>query len=407
MEKWIENSKGHGFSESIPRDVALDILSKLSYKSLQRFKSVCKGWRCLISSPQFLKENFLLANARNDSGRLWRCMYVVNRGSTLGSGPFVLETSECNGSTREVRVDHGPTSTREFDFLGSCNGLLLLSRGRPGDDLFIWNPCSGKKKKVSCPDCFVLGLYKISISGLAYDSSSEDYKAVFGAWSINYGYRGILLYAFRTNTWKVIYRKGLPFMCDHSSEQGATVNGAPHWLFGRRDILKLIDDRSIAYFDPAEEKFRKLSLPADREAIFDTIALGALGGCLSVTYYDSLVVGGRNMSETWVMREYGIEESWMKLFVFFPNSIFDYLYLRPLCFTTKDEVLMELDRKRLVVYNIRDGSVTQYVSSFVQNKLIYWGASNLGFELATYLETSDFPAMGTKKRSFSGEYKVR
>ncbi|KAB1212045.1 hypothetical protein CJ030_MR5G024617 [Morella rubra] len=336
-------------------------------------------------------------------------MYVVSLCSTdLGSGPFVLKTSDCNGSTREVRVGRRLTSTSEFDFLGSCNGLLLLSCGLTGDDLFIWNPCSGKKKKISCSDRFVPARNNIGISGLAYDSSSEDYRAVFGVWSSNSGYMDIHLYAFRTNTWKAIYIKVLPFMCGclNFADQGTNVNGVPHWLFGKKDILRRIDNRSIADFDPAEEKFRKLSLPADRKAIFDTIALGALGGCLSVTY-DSLAVGGLIMSETWVMREYGIEESWMKLFCFFPETFFQYTYLRPLCFTTKGEVLMELDRKRLMVFNLRVGSVTQYVSSFVQNEYYYCSSSNLGFELATYMETSDFPTMDTKKRSISDECEVR
>ncbi|KAB1214187.1 hypothetical protein CJ030_MR5G027198 [Morella rubra] len=235
MEKWIENSKGHGFSESIPNDIVLDILSKLPYKSLQRFKSVCKAWRYLISSPQFLEENFFKANARNYDSSLWRCMYLASHGITHGSGPFVLETSDCNGSAREVRVGRHLTSTSEFNFLGSCNGLLLLSRG--GDDLFIWNPCSGMNKNVCCSDRFVLTRYNIGISGLAYDSSSEDYKAVFGVWSIDSGSMDILLYAFRTNTWKTIYRKGLPFMCCLSPEQGATVNGVPHWLFRLRRMI--------------------------------------------------------------------------------------------------------------------------------------------------------------------------
>ncbi|KAB1213709.1 hypothetical protein CJ030_MR5G004852 [Morella rubra] len=163
---------------------------------------------------------------------------VSHGANTFGSGPFILETSDYNRSIRKVRIDRGHTSTREFDFLGSCNGLLLLSRCRTPPDLFIWNPCSGKKKKVSCPDRFVL------------------------------------------------------------EHQGANVNGVPHWLFSKKDS---IDNMSIAYFDPAEEKFRKLSLPADRKAIFDTISLGALGGCLSVTYV-SLAVGGLIMSETWAMQ---------------------------------------------------------------------------------------------------------
>ncbi|KAB1214184.1 F-box protein CPR30 [Morella rubra] len=383
MEKCIENEKGHRYSESsIPLDIALDILPRLSYKSLQRFKSVSREWSCLISTPQFLRKNYLLTTNASKDSSLWKCMYVASRGSALGSGPFVLETSDCNGSTREVRVGR-LTSTSEFNFLGSCNGLLLLSRGR---DLFIWNPSSGKKKLVSRPRS--VQARHIGMSGLAYDSSSEDYKAVFGVWCHLSGRINILFYSFRTNTWKSIDGKDLPFLCYNIREQGATVNGAPHWTFFRKESTKG-SNSTIVYFDPAEEKFKELLFPVERKDVC-MFALGTLGGCLSVTYPSRA-----GLIETWVMREYGKEESWTKLFVL-PSF---HRYLRPLCFTKKGEaVLMGVENNRLVLCNLRDRSET-HVSYVVNKNLYYRKPKNLGVELVTYVESSDFPALGSTERS--------
>ncbi|KAG5532850.1 hypothetical protein RHGRI_027214 [Rhododendron griersonianum] len=60
---------------------------------------------------------------------------------------------------------------------GSCNGLVLLNSR---EDLFMWNPFIGCCKKVLSIE--FLKQYSDSsimdVSGLCYDSSTDDYKVV-------------------------------------------------------------------------------------------------------------------------------------------------------------------------------------------------------------------------------------
>ncbi|KAG5561122.1 hypothetical protein RHGRI_004209 [Rhododendron griersonianum] len=60
---------------------------------------------------------------------------------------------------------------------GSCNGLVLLNFRK---DLFMWNTFTGCCKKVLLVE--FLKQYSDSsimdVSGLCYDSSTDDYKAV-------------------------------------------------------------------------------------------------------------------------------------------------------------------------------------------------------------------------------------
>ena len=47
--------------ENLPRELIVDILSRLPVKTLCRFKCVLKPWRSLISDPDFVKTHLLRA----------------------------------------------------------------------------------------------------------------------------------------------------------------------------------------------------------------------------------------------------------------------------------------------------------------------------------------------------------
>ncbi|KAL6145493.1 hypothetical protein ACLB2K_056179 [Fragaria x ananassa] len=93
-------------------------------------------------------------------------------------------------------------------------------------------------------------------------------------------------------------------------EEGISVNEALHWFYARTP--------SIAAFDLATEEFRTMPLPAALKhtyyAVLDcSVRLAAsVGGCLCA--FDFVIFGGS--IDFWVMREYGVADSWAKLLKF-------------------------------------------------------------------------------------------
>ena len=93
--------------------------------------------------------------------------------------------------------------------------------------------------------------------------------------------------------------------------QTPLVSGALHWIAGEGEV-KNPKDRMIVSFDVNSEKFRKLALPPGHmEAKTFETHLSSFKGKLAFIRSERL---GRVFS-VWVMREYGVVDSWTKLFV--------------------------------------------------------------------------------------------
>lgn len=58
-----------------------------------------------------------------------------------------------------------------------------------------------------------------------------------------------------------------------------------------------------------------------------------------------------NGIDVWMMKEYGVEESWTKFCV---DGIDFFDFLKPLCFIRDDEVVVSVDGKKLMVYNMQE-----------------------------------------------------
>lgn len=99
----------------------------------------------------------------------------------------------------------------------------------------------------------------------------------------------------------------------------------------------------IVYFDATEEEFKEVLNPnyeSMNDLVVDDLAgLAVLGGLLCV-----VMSKRESPTDVWVMKEYGVKESWTKLFVI-PDELGD-LYLPDfelLCYTKDGEVVMALN----------------------------------------------------------------
>ncbi|GMP96427.1 hypothetical protein CsSME_00045082 [Camellia sinensis var. sinensis] len=94
--------------------------------------------------------------------------------------------------------------------------------------------------------------------------------------------------------------------------------------------------------------------------------LGVLGGCLCV-----LVPGYGVCDYVWVMKEYGMRDSWIKFTINCNN------FCKPLCLSTTGEVLLEVSQRKLVLFNPQERK---------SKELVVRGSPYL-FEAGTYMES--------------------
>ncbi|KAI8561442.1 hypothetical protein RHMOL_Rhmol04G0339900 [Rhododendron molle] len=146
----------------VPEEIILRILLELPIRYLLRFRCVSKRWHFLLSDPPF-------------------SLSVQRRHVIVASHYYQLEFSlHCindDGSIMEIPKPKPLQFAGCLRIGGSCNGLVLLNSR---EDLFMRNPSTGCCKKVLSIK-FLKQYSDISImdvSGLCYDSSTDDHKVV-------------------------------------------------------------------------------------------------------------------------------------------------------------------------------------------------------------------------------------
>ncbi|XP_035545563.1 F-box protein CPR1-like [Juglans regia] len=141
----------------------------------------------------------------------------------------------------------------------------------------------------------------------------------------------------------------MPYVLCYTKKNGTLASGCLHWVVNRK--FKFDDSDLIVAFDLTVESFREVPMPKCAVEKFQ-IDVGVLGRCFCMVanYYDIRV-------DVWVMKEYGVKESWAKLFTVEQEVIFfcgTFTYLRPLAYSKSgEEVLLEQNHERLLWYDLR------------------------------------------------------
>uniref|UniRef100_A0A5B7AAN1 F-box domain-containing protein n=1 Tax=Davidia involucrata TaxID=16924 RepID=A0A5B7AAN1_DAVIN len=309
----------------IPAEIVNNILSRLPVKSILRFKSVCKPWLSLLSDPKFC---FSIERHR-----------VVVSATSRSKRSFSFHSID-DASVKELP---NPWKGRSFLIFGSCNGLLLINIGA---DLFLWNPSTLNYRKMLTYDCLLGKDYSVMSTGLCYDSSANDYKAVIG---LARKFDFVVVGSFKINPPKKVH---FPYYIN-SPHRGPVVNGLLHWSVSNRNGY-ISAPHLIIYFDPVKDEFKELPIP--QPIHYNVIlGLGVLGGCLCMVRWVDESDSEGNI-EVLVMKEYGVKESWNTMFII-SNLIMNPLWgrLEPLCFTRDGEILMLLKegthKNKILAYN--------------------------------------------------------
>ncbi|KAL4616218.1 hypothetical protein ACB092_07G182600, partial [Castanea dentata] len=288
--------------DHLPHDVVLNILVRLPVKSVLRFRCVSKTWDSSITTPSFISTHLNLNKNNNNNSSI---AYLINVPSTpiiaLGFPLIITVPSFIGGYDHAFnRISEYPIPSPfpRIHLASSCNGLSETNDYKVVKISQMYSPESL---------CFEL-------EAEVYTLSSNSWKKV-----------GISL----TNKVAIF----------HFSDQTATfVSGALHWLgyvVGARHY-------EILSFDVSNDKFEEIALPDVQQQLIPQgrmakpNCLMVFKGKLAFITLDHLRFDHVNEDEyndfmrshtphscfIWVMGEYGVHESWTKLFfVRFENVV--------------------------------------------------------------------------------------
>lgn len=324
---------------NLPQDVMSNILSRIPIKFLLQFKCVSKSWFSLISSEEFIKLHFSLAISDPNT----------NHFRILTMSPFKSLDYE-SPSSLEDHVDDDkaivdlwyPSMDEELEsnnveIIGSCNGLIcFLLCGT--NKISLWNPSTRVSRGLPSLSC---NFHNCPIfNGFGYDSINDTYKVVRGTSD-----EIVEIFSTSGERWRIIH--GLKDISSFEEDKGVFFNGNLHWL-GYSAINGTKEKKPIVTLDLGQETFGVMAQPMLEDDENDNFQnVGVLQGCLSL-----LNKGNGLYCEIWLMKEYGVISSWIKLLVLDINDFEHIGYVDPICFTKNGELIVDNEGYQLVRYNV-------------------------------------------------------
>ncbi|XP_058225939.1 F-box protein At3g07870-like [Rhododendron vialii] len=345
----VEDKQNQYFGRPLtefPAGISLNILVRLSVKRILICKRVCKTWRTIVSSPEFAKLHFARGEAfplvRSAApSRVSRTLYLVEppeHCSGFDDGPIkmkldtklkipvydeetVIEMDPPPKSGVKLRAEH-----HELKIANSCNGLLCLCEPTLDFPFEVWrnpiavcNPITSEY--INLPDPIEWDRdTKRSLSihcGLGFSPKMNQYKVIrFREPLISWERESCSMteiHTLGTGSWKRV--RNVPSSLYYNNGSPTYLNGSLHWIYTEEN-----GSNSIVSFNFDIEKFQSVPPPPfklwkiDKEMTGEWV-LGVLGGCLCVC--DG---SGFEKLKIWVMKEYGVQESWSKEFCFITQT---------------------------------------------------------------------------------------
>jgi len=123
-----------------------------------------------------------------------------------------------------------------------------------------------------------------------------------------------IIYTFGENSWTNLQNFPCGPPCNTYSVFGKFVSGSLNWIV-TKDDLNSTNENVIFSFDLEKETYREMLLP-QHQHYGGIVHLSVLSNCICVSFRDYL---GPHVV-VWMMKEYGVVESWTKLMVIPRNN---------------------------------------------------------------------------------------
>nr|XP_023922047.1 F-box protein At3g07870-like [Quercus suber] len=229
-----------------------------------------------------------------------------------------------------------------FGFVGYCRGMFyFVDEEEENHIIYFWNPSIRKFKKVEATP---LNFHDLVLYGLAYHYQNNDYKIlriifypIFHQPNVKPKPAEAEIYTLSTDSWRKVVisvesssgPKPIESVHFDSEEDSCFVffNGALHC------IARSQGHKFIMYFDVNDERFREILLPQN---YLDGLSpysqhLAVFKGLLALIVLEEK----SNICHIWMMKEYGVAESWIKKSVPMKEVV------RFLGFTVNGELLIQ------------------------------------------------------------------
>ncbi|KAL3504181.1 hypothetical protein ACH5RR_034022 [Cinchona calisaya] len=289
---------------NLPSHISIDILSRLSTKTVCLCRCVCKDWQQLLSGPEFA--GFRLLRSPTTSLMIHKNMASFNL-VELEDEPNNHDFYYVPGTRMEPSKDNLPPY-RMFMF-GSVNGLISLHDYgyQNPDNVCIWNPATRESINIQSAGG-VMEYPNVTTYGFGLSLKSGHYKVVRIYQEMDRDIESgrisksdCHVYTLGNGCWRYTGRAPFLYSC---RTHGVFLNGNLHWLINDPD-----GHETISCFDLEKESFQPFPAPPELHQ-HNLASLELYQDCLCVCDNTSdfdLVI--------WVMKEYGIKKSWGKEFV--------------------------------------------------------------------------------------------
>ncbi|CAL8992148.1 unnamed protein product [Prunus brigantina] len=315
----------------IPEEIVRDILLRLPAKSLIMCTAVCKSWSFLIKRCNFI-----------DAHLSRKLSFQPNHQIVDGCQVLLLENHtkfnllSCYGDI----LFHNPAlpitelmnppilnENTGFDMVQTRNGLICVTCTKDDDiaatDIFIWNPSIRRYVVLPRPNLIAyLKYYNIVRHYFGYDSHTNDYK-VLRCVSNNSTLVVVEIYSLARASWKTLTASAPTYFGFGTAtwpfSYWAVVNDALHWVRPREQRGK---DLVIVSFDISTELFGEIMMPQgvrkiEHRYVDWNIWISKHKGSVALLECSNIFTpSSETQLHLWVMEEYGVVESWIKLYTY-------------------------------------------------------------------------------------------
>ena len=340
-----------------------------------RLRLVSRYYNSIITSPIFITRHFNLNQAKSLSNN--HNVYVL---SPKSDRPLDREICKvvCYSDRTLTEISSFLIPFPRVKVFGFCNGIFCL-HNYCDDRIYLWNPSIKKYKRLAYTALTFKTVFPHFKHGLAYHSQNNDFKIlrILCSYGTSMVLPQALVYTLSTDSWRrVVVPEGSLTQSIGLIPEIPIIffNGALHCIANTTE-----DDSFILCFDVNDERFREILLPANDFRVKHK-RLVVIKGSLALVCY------GKDLNEEsdkcciWVMREYGVVESWTRSTI--PvnfGRVFGSTTSDELLIETRDRWLVSLDPDSLNVNSlgIRSPRCLRYTTDFMESLVLVDGENQV------------------------------